>query len=161
METRQRFTFAFLAMYCFALLGVGYTLQYAVGLLPCPLCITQRFFYLLIGLTAWSVVLGWPKGIGVRIYIWSTAGFTLLGGLVALRQVWLQHTALISDTTRCHVPLGSFLDSLIVSLGGVGNCVVRDWTLLGLSIAEWSLLCFLFIGGLVIWLLRSQNNQPE
>ena len=38
------------------LLAFGYFLQYVEGLAPCPLCITQRFFFFLLQTLASTIV---------------------------------------------------------------------------------------------------------
>ena len=42
----------FLVVSTGALLGFAFVLEYFVDLVPCPLCIVQRFFYLFIGVSA-------------------------------------------------------------------------------------------------------------
>jgi disulfide bond formation protein DsbB len=136
-------------------------LQYFVSLAPCPLCIVQRFFYLLIGLVALFASFDWWKHVSVRMYGMLIVFLALLGGGVAFRQVWMQHFPTLVDPTKCVVPFGSFLNSVILSLGGVGSCSVRDWTLFGLSVAEWSLACFVFLLLVGIFLIRRENTQDE
>jgi protein dithiol:quinone oxidoreductase len=149
-------------LFCFVsvvgLLGFAFVLEYFVDLVPCPLCIVQRFFYLLIGLTALGALLV-PQVLsslraGVMIILWA-----LLGGGVALRQVLLQHQPQDMDSTGCVVSFGSFLDSFLYALGGRGNCGIVDWTFLGFSIAEWSLVwfgIFFFVGTYLLILKRSE-----
>lgn len=137
----------------------AFILEFFVNLVPCPLCIVQRFFYLLIGLVAVSA--------GLRLFSWFTEGRTaaliglcaLLGGGTAARQVWLQHFPPESDPTRCVVSFGSFLDSVILALGGAGNCAIVDWTFIGLSIAEWSLIWFAIFFVYAAWLFARSGRS--
>ncbi|MEK7494276.1 MAG: disulfide bond formation protein B [Patescibacteria group bacterium] len=150
----SRNIFLGIILFCGGLLGFALVLQYFVDLIPCPLCIVQRFFYFLIGMVALSGYYGWFRKVSVRVYGWKIVLLSLLGGAVALRQVWLQHFSGPVDPTRCGVLLGSFVESVILSLGGKGSCAVIDWTFLGLSIADWSLLCFgflLIVGLYLVW----------
>lgn len=143
--------FRLVALFCGGLLVFALVLQYFFSVAPCPLCILQRFFYLLIGFVAVSASFGWVKNISVRAYGVLIGALALLGGIITFRQVWLQLHPSLSDVTKCIVPLGSFFDSIIFSLGGVGNCGTRDFVLFGLSLAEWSLFCFslLFLVGML------------
>lgn len=143
------------------LLLFAFILEFFVDLIPCPLCIVQRFFYLLIGLVALGLYTGWIKGLtawrtGLAIII-----FALLGGATALRQVWLQRTETFGDPTRCGVSFGSFLDKVIQALGGLGNCAVVDWTFIGFSIAEWSLLWFILFFFVGMWLLLQSRTEEK
>ena len=141
-------TLLFLVVSTGVLLGFAFVLEYFVDLVPCPLCIVQRFFYLLIGLTAlaalfWSQVFTRLRS-GSLVLLWA-----IIGGGVALRQVILQHQPQDIDSTGCAVSFGSFFGSFLYALGGRGNCGVVDWTFLTFSIAEWSLVwfgIFFFVG---------------
>lgn len=141
-----------IALFCAGLLCVAFILQYAVSFVPCSLCIVQRFFYFLIGLGALSASLGWLKGVSTRMYGAGIVLLSFLGGMVAGRQLWLEQNTLPGDPTKCIIPLGSFFDSVILSLGGTGNCGTQNFVLLGLSLATWSFVCFvlLFLVGIFL-----------
>ena len=146
----------FLVVSTGALLGFAFVLEYFVDLVPCPLCIVQRFFYLFIGVSA---LVGLLAKLGARLVGGLVVLWSLVGGAVALRQVWLQHFPSITDSTGCAVSFGSFLDSALFALGGRGNCGIVDWTFLTFSIAEWSLVwfvIFIVIGG---WLVVGQQKD--
>src|SRR5690554_4110920 len=73
-----------------AMMGVALYMEHAMGLEPCPLCVSQRVFVLLVGVWALVALLHHPGPIGRRVY----AGLGLLsavaGGAVSSRQLWLQ-----------------------------------------------------------------------
>lgn len=133
--------------------GCAYFLVIFWDLIPCPLCIAQRVFYFLIGITALLEAIGFFKRQTLRLTAWLIMVFALLGGAIAARQTWMQHFPPENlDPTRCGVSFGSFFDSFLKALGGAGNCALVDWKFI-FSIAEWSLLLFIgfFFAGL--WLL--------
>jgi len=148
--------FLFLVVSTGALLGFAFVLEYFVDLVPCPLCIVQRFFYLFIGVSA---LVGILTKLGARLVGGLVMLWSLVGGAVALRQVWLQHFPTITESTGCAVSFGSFLDSALFALGGRGNCGIVDWTFLTFSIAEWSLLWFVIFLGLAVYLMS--KNSPR
>lgn len=137
----------------------AYILEFFVDLVPCPLCIVQRFFYLLIGLAALAAARGWSRFLTRARAGFLILFFALFGGSVALRQVWLQHSQIFGDPTRCGVSFGSFLDKVIQALGGLGNCAVVDWTFIGFSIAEWSLAWFVLFAAAGLWLVWEEKRQ--
>jgi len=150
-----RYAFAGIAAVIAVLFGVALYTQYVGGLEPCPLCMTQRFFYVLTALLAIVAAL---HGHGLRIYA-VLVGLSALGGAgVAARQVWLQHLP-PDQVPACGPSLEFMLQTLPFGqvlmrlFKGDGNCAVVDWRLLGMSMAEWSLLWFLLLAaaGLVLF----------
>jgi disulfide bond formation protein DsbB len=73
------------------------------------------------------------------------------GAGVAARHVWLQH--LPPDQVPACGPglsymvesLPSYLDVVRKVLQGSGECAKVDWTFLGFSMPEWTLLCFVLL----------------
>ena len=51
------------------------------------------------------------------------------------------------------------LNPLKTLVAGTGECAVVDWTFLGLSIAEWSLLWFAALAGGALWLALRGRRQ--
>lgn len=149
-------TLLFLIVSTVGLLGFAFVLEYFVDLVPCPLCIVQRFFYLLIGVTALlALIPTTTRFISTRITGILVSVWAIIGGSVAMRQVWLQHFPPVTESTGCAVSFGSFLDSALYALGGRGNCGIIDWTFLTFSIAEWSLLWFVIFTFIGIWLISN------
>ncbi|OGI21385.1 MAG: hypothetical protein A2808_00015 [Candidatus Moranbacteria bacterium RIFCSPHIGHO2_01_FULL_55_24] len=146
---------------CAGLLVFAYILEFFVDLVPCPLCIVQRCFYLAIGVTALVAAFGWIRQLSVRLAGGIITALALLGGGIAMRQVWMQHFPQVTDPTRCGVSFGSFFDSVILALGGAGNCGIVDWTFLTLSIAEWSALCFLGFAVAGLWFVWRGSQEPS
>src|SRR6185295_17243633 len=149
--------FAAGAAVCAALLGFGYYLQYARGLEPCPLCHVQRgFFYAVMAVFILATVHGPRRTAGI-VYGVLVALFAAGGAAAASRQVWLQHLP-ADKVPQCgpdlffmleNMPLQQTLTKLVA---GTGECAKVDWTFLGLSIAEWSLGCFVALALYAVWL---------
>lgn len=135
------------------LFAIALYTQYVGGLIPCPLCMTQRFFYITTALIA--VVAGLHNR-GRVAYGSLLAISALAGAAVAGRQVWLQHLP-ADEVPACGPSLEYMLQTLpfgdvvLRLFKGDGNCAVVDWTLLGLSMAEWSLLWFVVLAAAGIY----------
>ncbi|MFQ5660848.1 MAG: disulfide bond formation protein B [Gammaproteobacteria bacterium] len=132
---------------CVSLLGFGYYLQFVDGLEPCPLCIFQRLAYIAVAITALFGFIHAPQNYWIRLYS-GLISVTAIGGAgIAGRQVWLQHLP-ADKVPECGPGLDYMLqvlpltDTLKRVFTGSGECAQIDWTFLSLSIAEWSLLCF-------------------
>ncbi|AVK04935.1 disulfide bond formation protein B [Pseudomonas paraeruginosa] len=155
---RLLFLLAFLA--CVALMGGALYLEHAVGLEPCPLCIVQRIFLVLIGLVCLAGAIHGPARGGRRIYSVLVFLLALLGGATAARQVWLQ-TVPLEQLPACLPSLDYMMEALpfqeIVRLvlHGTADCAEVSWTLFTLSLPEWSLLAFVaYLGFSIMQFLR-------
>jgi disulfide bond formation protein DsbB len=159
-----RIFYAALAAVCIGLLAFGYYLQFFAGQEPCPLCIFQRLAYFTIACVGLLGAIHAPKGWGRLGYSGTVLLAALAGVAIAGRQVWLQH--LPADMVpECGPALDYMLevfplsDALRMVFSGSGECAEVTWTFLSLSIAEWSLLCFLLLAAAAlghIW-----NNLPR
>lgn len=144
-RSRSMFLLAFCASVL--IMGAALYLEYEVGLQPCSLCIVQRFFLAVFGISCLAAAVHFPRGSGLRIYAGMGLVSALLGGLAATRQLWLQDNADPAAVT-CHPGLwhllqhAPLLQTLKVLVLGTPDCGSINWTLLSLSLPEWSLLGF-------------------
>jgi disulfide bond formation protein DsbB len=153
----NRTSFLLGAVICALLLGFGYYLQYVQGLDPCPLCLVQRgFFYAVMVVFAAGAIHG-PQRRGALVYSSVIFLFALAGAATAGRQVWLQHLP-PDKVPQCGPDLYFMLENFPLSrtlqklFTGTGECAVVDWSFLGLSIAEWSLVWFAAFCAAALWL---------
>ena len=160
-----RLVFAGLAMTALvAMVFARYYLEEILGLAPCPLCMTQRFFVVLWGGIALVAALHNPATTGRRIYAGLCSLAAIAGGAVAVRHVWLQHLP-PDQVPACGPSLDYMLDTLpfretlSIVLAGDGNCAVIDWTFLGFSIPEQTLA--LFSVALLVCLWQTVRTYPE
>ena len=143
---RSLFFLAFVG--CVVMLGAALYLEHGVGLEPCPLCILQRVFVIGFGLVCLIAALHRPGRLGRRIYAGVALLFAAAGAGTAGRQVWLQGVP-ADQLPDCLPSLNYLIEALpfqdIVSLvlHGSADCAEVNWTLIGLSIPEWSLLGFI------------------
>lgn len=149
----------FLALFLIPVVAMGFAvlfLQQALGLAPCPLCITQRVFVILVGLFALVAFIHNPPGVGRRVYAALCTLAAVGGAAVAGRHVWLQ--SLPEDQApACGPSLEYMLDTLPLSetfalvMMGDGNCAETQWTFLSLSIPEQTLGLFAGLIALSLW----------
>ena len=141
MRARVLYLGVFLA--AAALIGFGMYLQQVDHLEPCPLCILQRYAYVVVGALALLAAL-LPRMPG-RI-VGGIGILCALSGLgVGVWHVWLQlHPPAVSacgpslEYLVSNLPLGRALPRIFQ---GYGDCTNIDWTFLGLSIPAWSIVC--------------------
>jgi len=148
-----RLVFFLAVAFIACLFGYALYTQYVGGLEPCPLCMTQRVFYVLAAVVA---LIAGLHNRARRVYGVLLALSAAGGAATAARQVWLQHLP-PSEVPACGPSLEHMLQTLPFStvlermLKGDGNCAVVDWQWLGMSMAEWSLLCFGFLIAVGLW----------
>ncbi|MDN5733872.1 MAG: disulfide bond formation protein B [Psychrobacter sp.] len=146
-----------------AVIGMSFALfflQRYMGFTPCPLCIFQRIGLIVMGVFALMAALFHPKSMAVRLVLWlgSLVGIGW-ATVVAGRHVWLQHLP-ADQVPSCGPGLDYWLDTLPILqvfkevFAGSGECAAIDWTFMGLSIPEQSLILFsllLVVHALVLW----------
>ncbi|MCB1616500.1 MAG: disulfide bond formation protein B [Pseudomonadales bacterium] len=152
-----RLVFLGMAIFSTGLIATALYMQEVLGLHPCPLCITQRIFVIVVGVLAFLACLHNPGKTGIRVYAFLCALAALLGAGVAARHVWIQNLP-EDQVPACgpglqymfeHFP---FMKALELLFMGDGNCADVVWQFMGLSIPAWTLLafvCFVIAG---VWL---------
>ena len=145
---RPRLPFVLVLVASLTLVGGGVVMSELFGLAACPLCIIQRMLYLVVAVTACIGLLG-SAAAARRVAGLAMLTASATGVFVAGYQSWIQRFVPdtgcsayqtwweeLVDWAGTQVPLLFLSD---------GICSDPGWVFLGLSIAEWSLLCFLTV----------------
>lgn len=146
---------------CIGLLAFAYYTQYVWKIEPCPLCLIQRFFYFLLGVTFLGQAI-WPSRVwaGLALF-WSFSGI-----LVAGRQIILQHLP-PEQVPACgpglHYMLSTFSTNEVFKalLKGSGECAAVGWQFLTFSFAEWSFGGFCVFLSYALWLLYKKYTKKS
>ena len=140
-----------LALACSGLLAFGiFYLERILGLEACPLCVFQRVAYVAIIIISVVACIHAPNNLGLRIYSSLISISALIGAGIAGRQVYLQHLP-EDEVPECGPGLDYMLEvfplseTLEMVFTGSGECAEVKWSFLTLSIAEWSLVCFILL----------------
>jgi disulfide bond formation protein DsbB len=145
-------------LFCCAMMGIAYYMQYSMHLEPCPLCIMQRVFFTAAGLVALVAFIHNPGARGIKAYGLTGAALAIAGSGFALRQIWLQH--LPKDQVPACGPSLSYMlqefplaETLKVMFSGDGNCAEIAWVdpVIGLGIPEWAIVGFAVIAAAGIY----------
>ena len=154
----------YIFLFCVALLGIALYMEHVMFLEPCPLCITQRIFFMMAGLTALVAFIHNPAAGGRTVYGLLSAVFSLAGGGFAIRQIWLQ--GLPKDQVPACGPSLSYMieefpfsEVLMTMLSGDGNCAEISWQdpILNMSIPQWSLVGFIALAGVCVFQAFRRN----
>ncbi|OGO90241.1 MAG: hypothetical protein A3F41_05580 [Coxiella sp. RIFCSPHIGHO2_12_FULL_44_14] len=146
------------ALVCICLLISAYILQHFYNVIPCPLCLLQRFVYYALLFSFLIAGMHAPSVVGVRVYATISFIIALLGAGLAGRQVYLQ---LLPAGTQdsCLPGMAYMLKTMPLStvittmLKGSPECTSVRWSFLGVSLAGWSLFWFVVFALVAVWLM--------
>ncbi len=161
IEGRTPFVLVLLA--CVGLLGYAYYAQFVLDLAPCPMCMLQRFGFMIMGLAALGGVIGNPRRWGrwlVALPFFGGAGW---GVVTAGQHVHLQNQppdpmggcgADWATMREFDYPVADILREAFTASG---DCAEIDWTFLGLSMPAWTLVWYLLLSGFMLWALIARK----
>lgn len=142
---------------CFGLVGLALWIQTSYNLEPCPLCISQRIVFMGLGLLFLVGAFIKPNTLAGKVLSLLQVLTALGGAGVAIRHWWIQahkeemivDCGVGFDYMFEHFPLKKALDLVFK---GTGDCAAIDWTFLGLTIPQMSLIAFIAFAGYAIYL---------
>lgn len=132
----------------FGLVALALVIQTRYQLEPCPLCISQRIVFMVIGvLFLAAAIQNSSKVFFVKAYALLQILAALGGAGVAIRHWWLQvhKDEMLVD---CGVGFDYMFENfplqkaLTLVFKGTGDCAAIDWTFLGFSIPQLALISF-------------------
>ena len=143
-----------LGLICFALIGAALYLQHAMDLLPCPLCVIQRYAFLLAGVFALLAAWTGPA----RLF----NALALVASLTGLGFVGKHLYVLAHPGFSCGIdPMETFLNKIPTATAmpwlfrADGLCENATDGLFGVGIPQWSAIWFVILSlALIYTLLR-------
>jgi disulfide bond formation protein DsbB len=147
---------ALLALACLAALGYAFYAQYGLQLLPCHLCIFQRFTLAALGVAfAVAAVISRPGRLGVICAVLiALAG--LATAATAGRHVWIQMQP-AGSVPACGADLAFMMDVfpltevILKVFKAGGECATVDWSFVGLSMPAWVLVVAIGLTAAGLW----------
>ncbi len=143
---------------CIGLLGFALYLQLVLDMLPCPLCVMQRYAFALIALASFAALI-MPKL--KRAAMSASLLFSLTGGGIAGYQLW----SIAQPMGSCGVdslsdPMNSFFIAKLfpTMFQANGLCETPYDPILGLSIPAWACVWFVVFAFTAVYLLV---NKPK
>ena len=140
-----------------ALVGAALYLQHVQGMLPCPLCVIQRYLFLAIALFSLVGAFGANRKPG--------AGLALLGAVGGLG-VAGKHLYVLA-----HPGFSCGIDPVETALNRIPTATLMPWifradglcenatdTLLGLSVPQWSAVWFAILAAALAWVLARRSR---
>lgn len=157
---RSRSVLLTISFISFALVAVAVYLQLAHDMLPCPLCVIQRYLFLGIGIAALAGALSGKLRLG--------AGVALLAALGGLGVVGKHLYVLANPGFSCGIdPMETLLNKIPTAtlmpwlFKAEGLCESATDAILGLSIPQWSALWFVLLTLSLVWVLRMRQAARQ
>ena len=145
-----------ISLVSFALVGVAVYLQHAHDMLPCPLCVIQRYLFLATGIGALAGALSGKIRAG--------AGVALLAALGGLAVVGKHLYILAHPGFSCGIdPMETVLNKIPTAtilpwlFKAEGLCENATDGLFGLSIPQWSAAWFVLLSLSLVWVLVARR----
>ena len=149
------------ALACISMLAVGLYLQLVLDMMPCPLCVLQRYAFIATAFICLLTVVMPSSVLRAGAALASLASVS--GAGVAIRHLWV----------KAHPTISCGIDPLETSLNKVffanwfppmfqadGLCTTEYDPILGLSIPQWALIWFL-VFAVVLGLIALRYRQAE
>ena len=141
----------------FGIVILALVIQTVYKLEPCPLCITQRMFFMGLGLLFLIGAFIKPASLLQKIFTGLQVLAALGGAGWAMRHWYLQahKESIIAD---CGVGFDYMFENFPLKkmftliFRGTGDCAAIDWTFLGLTLPQLGLMSFVGLGIYAVWL---------
>ena len=145
------------AVACFATVALALLIQTKYNLEPCPLCITQRMFFMGLGILFLIGAFVKPASLLQKIFTFLQVVTALGGAGWAIRHWYLQANkeSMVAD---CGVGFDYMFENFPLKkmftliFKGTGDCATIDWTFLGLTLPQLALITFIAFGVYAVWL---------
>ncbi|MCG2585757.1 disulfide bond formation protein B [Massilia sp. TS11] len=140
----QRKLLAAIGLVCFGFVAFAVYLQLALDMLPCPLCIIQRYAFLGAGIACLLAAAFKTPRAGLLV-----AGLCIAGGIVTVaKHLWvLAHPGVScgidpTETFLNRLPTASLLPDVFLANG---ICELATERLLGLNVPTWAAIAFALV----------------
>ena len=157
LPTSRQVLFA-ISSICFGLIGVALYLQHILEMLPCPLCVIQRYMFLAIGVASLVAAISGKIREGTTL--------ALLAGLGGLYAVGKHLYVIANPGFSCGIdPMETFLNKIPTAeylpwlFRADGLCEGATDTVLGLAIPQWSAVWFFVLTLLLAWVLLRRTPK--
>ena len=156
LPTSRQILFA-ISSICFALIGVALYLQHAHDMLPCPLCVIQRYMFLGVGVASLVAAISGKVREGTILALLAA-----LGGLYTVGK----HLYVIANPGfSCGIdPMETFLNKIPTAeylpwlFRADGLCEGATDGIMGLAIPQWSAIWFVVLTVLLAFVLLRKKR---
>lgn len=144
------------AAVCLLLIAVALYLQHVKDMLPCPLCVIQRYLFLGVAIGCLIGAFGPKPKAGAAVGLAAAVGGL---GVVGKHLYVLAHPGFSCgidpmETALNRIPTATYMPWLFQA---DGLCENATDAILGLSVPQWSAVWFALLAVTMLWLLARRN----
>jgi len=151
------------ALLSFLLVGLALTIQTQFDLEPCPLCVSQRIVFILIGLLFLVFSFLNPTRLIKFIHLVSLLVVNIVGIVFAIKHILIQGKW-ITVPAECGIDLDYMFENFPIReafsllFKGTGDCSEIDWLFLGLSLPQLALIAYIMLCVLTFYIYKKINK---
>ena len=138
------------AIIAFVMIISALAIQLTFNLEPCPLCITQRIIFIVIGALFILFALLPSNNIYIKLsHLISIIAAGLVGVIFSIRHIMIQ-AKIIEIPAECGIDLDYMFENFPLTeavnllFKGTGDCSEIDWTFFGITLPQMALLGYIF-----------------
>ena len=138
------------AIIAFVMIISALAIQLTFNLEPCPLCITQRIIFIVIGALFILFALLPSNNPYIKLsHLISIIAAGLVGVIFSIRHIMIQ-AKIIEIPAECGIDLDYMFENFPLTeavnllFKGTGDCSEIDWTLFGVTLPQMALLGYIF-----------------
>jgi disulfide bond formation protein DsbB len=138
------------AIIAFIMIISALAIQLTFNLEPCPLCITQRIIFIVIGALFILFTLLPSNNAYIKLsHLISILAAGLVGVIFSIRHILIQ-AKIIEIPAECGIDLDymfenfPFTEAVNLLFKGTGDCSQIDWTFFGITLPQMALLGYIF-----------------
>ena len=139
------------AIIAFLMIVSALSIQLVYELEPCPLCVTQRIIFIIIGILFLLFSLLPLNKVNKLFHLFSISVAGLVGVVFSIRHILIQEK-IIEIPAECGIDLNYMFENFPLSeainllFKGTGDCSKIDWTFFGITLPQLALIGYvLFI----------------
>ncbi|MDC0127071.1 disulfide bond formation protein B [Methylophilaceae bacterium] len=147
------------SLLAFILVGLAVAIQAQFNLEPCPLCVTQRIVFIVIGCLFLLFSFFNPSQF-IRFFHLSSLLITNIVGIVfAIKHILIQ-SKWITVPAECGIDLDYMFENFPLTeafsllFKGTGDCSEIDWVFLGVTLPQLALIAYIMFGALTFYIYK-------
>ena len=151
------------SLLAFILVGLAVAIQAQFNLEPCPLCVTQRIIFIIIGVLFLFFSFLNPNQLIRFIHLTSLLISNLVGIVFAIKHILIQ-SKWITVPAECGIDLDYMFENFPLTeafsllFKGTGDCSEIDWLFLGITLPQLALIAYIMFGILTFYIFKKINK---
>ena len=151
------------SLLAFILVGLAVAIQAQFNLEPCPLCVTQRIVFIVIGCLFLLFSFFSPNQFIRFTHLTSLLITNIVGIVFASKHILIQ-SKWITVPAECGIDLDYMFENFPLTeafsllFKGTGDCSEIDWLFLGLTLPQLALIAYIMFGIITFYIYKKINK---